>query len=67
VDVDQEFEAFCPSRGATTLRKDVIQAASPERNAIEGILKENRFTAMTINGGQVGALGRIIKNLVTDH
>jgi hypothetical protein len=36
-DVDQEFKAFCPSRGPMALRKYVVQAASAERDAMEDI------------------------------
>jgi hypothetical protein len=66
-DVEQEFKAFCPLRKPTSLRKYVVQAASAERDAMEALLKENRFAAMTMDGGQVGSLGLFITNLVAAH
>jgi hypothetical protein len=66
-DVEQEFKAFCPLRKPTALRKYVVQAASAERDELEALLKENRFAAMTMDGGQVGALGLFITNLVAAH
>jgi hypothetical protein len=47
------------------LRYDFVQIASAERNAMEDILRENRFAAMTMNGGQVRAFGLFITNFLS--
>jgi hypothetical protein len=53
--------------GSTALRKPVVEAASAEGNAMEGMLRENTVAAMTMDGGQVGPLGFAITNLVIAH
>jgi hypothetical protein len=61
-DVEHEFAKFCPSRGPTTVRRYVVQAGFAERAMLEGVLKENHFAAMTMDGGTIGSLGLFITN-----
>jgi hypothetical protein len=64
---EHEFAKFCPSRGPTTVRRYVVHAAFAERAKLEGVLKENHFAAMTMDGGTIGSLGLFITNLVAAH
>jgi hypothetical protein len=65
--VDREFTMFFPPRSATAVRGYVIQAASDERARLENELRENRFAAMTMDGGQISSLSLFITNLVAAH
>jgi hypothetical protein len=62
-----DASAKFPSRGPTPFRKYVVQAACPERNAMEDVLKENGFAAMIMDVGQLGPWSLFITNLMTPH
>jgi hypothetical protein len=66
-DVDRAFAAFCPSRSPGTIRKYVCRAADAERAGLEALLRENRFAAMTMDGGQIRSLAIFVTNLVAAH
>jgi hypothetical protein len=66
-DVDRAFAAFCPSRSPGTIRKYVCRAADAERAGLEAVLRENRFAAMTMDGGQIRSLAIFVTNLVAAH
>jgi hypothetical protein len=60
----EAFRRYCPDMGTTSLRARLIHIANDHRQEQEKRLSGSPFTAMTMDGGQVGVLKFFVMNLV---
>jgi hypothetical protein len=67
VNVEEEFQDFCPQKRPTALRKCVTHAADADRTKLEQPLVTNQFAAMNMDAGQICTRKLFISNLVAAH